>query len=320
MGRYILRRLLISIPILVVITILVFTLVEIAPGDMTGFFITDESEQYMTEEDLHALRERLGLNDPPPIRYIKWLGRIIQGDFGFSYVESTPVRELLWTRMKNTLILMGAGLAIGVIFGIPAGVFTAIRQYSFIDFFLSGLSFIGLSMPAFISGILAMYIFAVKLNWFPAGGMYTPATEKTIGDLLFHLFLPAFILAIMNMARNMRYTRFSMLEVLNQDYVITATAKGMKRWVVINRHALRNALIPVITIVGLSIPNLVVGAVFLETIFTWPGMGKLYYTAIVARDYPVIMGANLMIAIFVLAANLITDITYALADPRVRYE
>lgn len=320
MGRYILRRLLISIPILFVITILVFTLVEIAPGDMTGFFITDESEQYMTEVDLHALRERLGLNDPPPIRYFKWLGRIIQGDFGFSYVESTPVRELLLIRMKNTLILMGAGLTIGVIVGIPLGIFTALRQYSFFDFFISGLSFIGLSMPAFISGIIGMYIFAVKLQWFPAGGMYTPATEKTIGDLLHHLFLPAFILAIMNIARNMRYTRFSMLEVLNQDYVITATAKGMKRWVVINRHALRNALIPVITIIGLSIPGLVVGAVFLETIFTWPGMGKLYYTAVVARDYPVIMGANLMIAIFVLVANLITDITYALVDPRVRYE
>jgi len=320
MGRYILRRLLISIPVLFVVTILVFALVEIAPGDMASFFISDETVQYMTEVDLEALRERLGLNDPAPVRYFKWLGKIIQGDFGFSYVESLPVRELLLARMKNTLILMGAGLTIGVIVGIPAGIFVALRQYSFLDFSLSGLSFIGLSMPAFISGIIGMYIFAVKLHWFPAGGMYTPATEKTLGDLLHHLFLPAFILAIMNIARNMRYTRFSMLEVLNQDYVVTATAKGMKRWVVINRHALRNALIPVITIIGLSIPNLVVGAVFLETIFTWPGMGKLYYTAVVARDYPVIMGANLIIAFFVLAANLITDITYALVDPRVRYE
>jgi len=260
------------------------------------------------------------LNDPSPVRYFKWLGKIAQGDFGFSYVESQPVRELLFARMKNTLILMGAGLSLGIIIGIPVGVFIALRQYSFFDYTISSLSFVGLSMPAFIAGIIGMYIFAVKLRWFPAGGMYTPAVEKTLGDLLHHLFLPAFILAIMNMARNMRYTRFSMLEVLNQDYVVTATAKGMKRWVVINRHALRNALIPVITIIGLSIPNLVVGAVFLETIFTWPGMGRLYYSAIIARDYPVIMGANLIIAIFVLAANLITDVTYALVDPRVRYE
>jgi len=320
MGRYILRRILISIPVLFVVTVLVFTLVEIAPGDMVSFFITDETEDYMTEADLEALRERLGLNDPSPVRYFKWLGKIAQGDFGFSYVESQPVRELLFARMKNTLILMGAGLSLGIIIGIPVGVFIALRQYSFFDYTISSLSFVGLSMPAFIAGIIGMYIFAVKLRWFPAGGMYTPAVEKTLGDLLHHLFLPAFILAIMNMARNMRYTRFSMLEVLNQDYVVTATAKGMKRWVVINRHALRNALIPVITIIGLSIPNLVVGAVFLETIFTWPGMGRLYYSAIIARDYPVIMGANLIIAIFVLAANLITDVTYALVDPRVRYE
>lgn len=320
MGRYILRRILISIPVLFMVTILVFTLVEIAPGDMTSFFITEETEQYLTEADLEAMREKFGLNDPAPVRYFKWFGRIIQGDFGFSYIESYPVRELIWARMKNTLILMGAGLAIGIIVGIPAGVFVALRQYSFLDFSLSGLSFVGLSMPAFISGIIGMYIFAVKLHWFPAGGMYTPAVKKTLGDLLHHLFLPAFILAIMNGARIMRYTRFSMLEVLNQDYVVTATAKGMKRLAVINRHALRNALIPVITIIGLSVRNLVVGAVFLETIYTWPGMGKLYYAAVVSRDYPVIMGANLVIAVLVLAANLLTDITYALVDPRVRYE
>jgi peptide/nickel transport system permease protein len=320
MGRYILRRIFISIPVLFVVTILVFTLVEIAPGDMVSFFITDETEEYMTEADLEALRERLGLNDPAPVRYFKWLGKMAQGDFGYSYVESTPVRELLLMKMKNTLILMSAGLTIGVIVGVPVGIFISLRQYSFLDFSISGLSFVGLSMPAFISGIIGMYIFAIKLHWFPAGGMYTPAVEKTLGDLLHHLFLPAFILSIMNIARNMRYTRFSMLEVLNQDYVVTATAKGMKRWVVINRHALRNALIPVITIIGLSMRNLVVGAVFLETIYTWPGMGRLYYSAIVARDYPVIMGANLIIAVFVLAANLLTDIAYALVDPRVRYE
>jgi len=178
MGRYILRRLLISIPVLFVVTILVFALVEIAPGDMASFFISDETVQYMTEVDLEALRERLGLNDPAPVRYFKWLGKIIQGDFGFSYVESLPVRELLLARMKNTLILMGAGLTIGVIVGIPAGIFVALRQYSFLDFSLSGLSFIGLSMPAFISGIIGMYIFAVKLHWFPAGGCIRPQQKK----------------------------------------------------------------------------------------------------------------------------------------------
>ncbi len=319
MGRYILRRILINIPILFAVTVLVFTLVEIAPGDMVDFFINDENEQYMTEEALHEMRERLGLNDPAPVRYVKWMGRLAQGDFGFSYIESHPVADLLWRRMGNSLILMGTGLALGIILGIPLGVFTALRQYSFADFALSGFSFVGLSVPAFISGIVGMYIFAVKLNWFPAGGMRTPGVEA-LGDLLHHLILPGVILAIMHMARIMRYTRFSMLEVLNQDYVLTATAKGMRRRVVINRHALRNALLPVITVIGLSIPQLVVGAVFLETIYTWPGMGTLYYDAVISRDFPIIMGANLVIAVMVLAANLLTDIAYSVVDPRISYE
>jgi peptide/nickel transport system permease protein len=319
MGSYILRRILINIPVLIVVTILVFILIEIAPGDMVDFFITDESEQYLTEADYVALREKLGLNDPAPVRYIKWVGELVQGNLGFSYIEAYPVSDLLWSSMKNSILLMGAGLIMGIVFGIPLGIYTALRQYSKADFLLSGLSFVGLSMPAFISGIIGMYIFAVKLNWVPAGGMRTPG-ENNIWDLLHHLILPGFILATMHMARIMRYTRFSMLEVLNQDYVLTATAKGMKRSVVINRHALRNALLPVVTVIGLSIPQLIVGAVFLETIYTWPGMGKLYYGAVVSRDYPVIMGANLIIAIMVLASNLLTDIAYSMVDPRIQYE
>jgi peptide/nickel transport system permease protein len=319
MGQYILRRVLISLPVLLLVTIIIFTLVELAPGDMADFFITDETEQYMSEADMIALRERLGLNDPAPVRYVKWLGRLAQGDLGYSFVKSRPVSELLVTRMQNTLILMGAGLFLGIVVGIPLGVFTALRQYSIADFSLTGLSFLGISMPAFIAGIIGMYIFAVKLHWFPAGGMRTPG-ENSLQDLLYHLILPASILAISYIARNMRYTRFSMLEVLNQDYVVTAKAKGLKPRVVINRHALRNALIPIITIIGLSIPSLVVGAVFLETIYTWPGMGSLYYSAIIARDFPVIIGANLIIAIMVIGANLVTDIAYGIADPRVRYD
>ena len=319
MGQYILRRILISIPVLFAVTVMIFILVEIAPGDMADFFITDEAEQFLSEEDIYAVREKLGLNDPAPVRYVKWVGRLAQGDFGFSFVESRPVSELLVTRMKNSMILMGAGLLIGILVGLPLGIYTALRQYSIADFTLTGLSFLGISMPAFIAGIIGMYIFAVKLGWFPAGGMHTPGNHS-LRDLLYHLILPASILAIGHIARNMRYTRFSMLEVLNQDYVVTAKAKGLKQSVVINRHALRNALIPIITVIGISIPSLVVGAVFLETIYTWPGMGSLYYKAVIARDFPVIMGANLLIAIMVIAANLVTDIAYGIADPRVRFD
>lgn len=319
MGRYVVRRILINIPILLVITILVFVMVEITPGDMADYFLTEETMAYMTEEDIAQLRERLGLNDPPVIRYFKWMGNILQGNFGFSFVESYPVGDLLVERLKNSLILMAAGMIIAVIVGIPLGVYTALKQYSIPDFVLTGLSFVGISMPAFISGIMGMYIFAVKLQWVPAGGMRTPSVF-TLLDLLYHLALPAAILGIMHGSRFMRYQRFSMLEVLNADYVVTATSKGLKRRFVIGRHALRNALIPVVTMIGLTLSQFVAGAVFLETIFGWPGMGRLYYRAVVSRDYPVIMGANLVIAIFVLSANLVTDITYALIDPRVRYE
>jgi peptide/nickel transport system permease protein len=319
MGRYIFRRILINIPILIVITMLVFTLIELAPGDMVDYFLTEESISRLTEEDIYEMREKLGMNDPVPIRYLKWMGKILQGDFGFSYVKSYPINELLWTRMKNSAILMGTGLLLAVLVGIPLGIYTALRQYSVIDFLLTGLSFVGLSMPAFISGIIGLYIFAVKLKWVPASGMRTPMVNTT-EDLLRHLILPATILAIMHGAQFMRYQRFSMLEVLNQDYVVTARAKGMRRRIVNNRHALRNALIPVITVVGLTFSQFVAGAVFLETIFAWPGMGRLYYDAVIARDFPIIMGANLVIAAVVLLANLVTDITYAVVDPRVRYE
>jgi peptide/nickel transport system permease protein len=318
MGSYLLRRILISIPVLLMITVIVFALVEIAPGDMLDFFLTDDAIAHMTEQDISVMRERLGLNDSAPVRYFKWLGKIVKGDLGFSMVENEPVREILARRMKNSLILMGAGLIISIIVGIPLGVFMARRQYTFWDFSLTGVSFVALSMPAFIAGIIGMYFFAVKIKIFPAGGMYSPVGDKGLGDLLFHLVLPASILSLMHIARNMRYTRFSMLEVLNQDYVITARAKGMRERIVVYRHALRNALIPVITVIGMSIPTVVVGAVFLETIFNWPGMGRLYYNAVLARDFPIVMGANLFIAVIVLAANLIVDVIYSLIDPRVR--
>ena len=318
MGSYILRRILISIPVIFMITIIVFSLVEIAPGDMLDFFLTDDAIANMTEEDIFEMRERLGLNDPPPIRYIKWLGNVLQGDLGFSIVEKEPVAEILVRRMNNSLILMGSGLIISIIVGIPLGVFLARHQYSFWDFSLTGLSFIALSMPAFVAGIVGMYFFAIKIPIFPAGGMYSPLGSRGPGDLLYHLILPAFILSMMYIARNMRYTRFSMLDVLNQDYVVTARAKGMKERVVVYRHALRNALIPVVTVIGLSIPMVIVGAVFLETIFNWPGMGRLYYKAVLARDFPIVMGANLFIAVIVLVSNLVVDIVYSIIDPRVR--
>jgi len=319
-GRYILRRIIISIPILFLITIIVFSLIQIAPGDVADYFLTESVVSTMTPKQIFEMKKKMGLTDPAPIQYIKWLGRTAKGDLGYSFVQAEPVSKILFTRMKNTLILMGTALLLAIIIGIPLGVFISLRQYSFWDFGLTGLSFISLSMPAFVAGIIGIYLFAVVLPIFPTGGLYSPLGSRNIIDLLYHLALPSFILAMMTMARLMRYTRFSMLEVIKDDYVVTARAKGMKRRIIIYRHALPNALIPVVTVIGLSVPGIVVGAVFLETIFAWPGMGMLYYQAVLARDYPIVMGANLVIAVTVLIANLITDIVYALIDPRVRYE
>lgn len=320
MARYILRRLLISIPIIFMITIIVFALVEIAPGDMADYFLNDEAIQHMDEEDIQAVRESLGLDASAPTRYIRWLGRLMQGDLGYSFIRNEDVMELLTRRIKNSIILMGSGLFIAVVVGIILGVFVSLRQYSVWDNALTGLSFIGISMPAFIAGIIGLYIFAIKIPLFPSGGMYATRGDRGVLDLLWHLVLPAVILSIMHAARIMRYTRFSMLEVIKQDYIVTAEAKGMRRRIIVYRHALKNALIPVITIIGLSVPMVIVGAIFLETIYNWPGMGTLYHRAVLSRDYPIIMGANLFIAITVLAANLLVDIIYAIADPRVRYE
>ncbi|WP_119070783.1 ABC transporter permease [Aggregatilinea lenta] len=320
MGGYVIRRLLISIPVLFLVTFLVFTLIEIAPGDVVDYFISPESMQYTTEADIQRLRERTGLDQPFLVRYGKWLGHLAQGDLGYSFVESKPVGGLIVDHMKNTLPLMGAAWLMGIVFGITLGVFVGLRQYSVWDFSLTGFSFLGLSIPAFISGILGLYIFSVRLGWFPAGGMRTAGGESSLSDSLYHLVLPATTLALMDIARNMRYMRFSMLEVLNQDYITTARAKGLRPRLVNYRHAMRNALLPVVTVTGMSLPQLVAGAVFIETIYSWRGMGTLYLNAVSGRDYPVIMGVNLVFAVMVLGANLLTDIVYSIVDPRVRFE
>jgi peptide/nickel transport system permease protein len=320
MGTYILRRILINIPVLLLVTMLIFILVEIAPGDMADYFITDESLQYLNAADIEALRESLGLNDAPPIRYFKWLGRIIRGDLGFSFIEKENVNQLLLRRMGNSSYLMFFAFVISLAIGIPVGIFIALRQYSIADFTITGLSFVAISMPSFVAGILGIYFFAVKLPIFPAGGMYRALGNRSFGDLLYHLVLPGTTLALMHLARNIRYTRISMLDVLKQDYIVTARAKGLGRNATIYKHALRNALIPIVTIVGIVFTQLIVGAVYMETIYNWPGLGRLYYNAINSRDYPVIMGANLVIALLVLTVNLLVDILYSVIDPRIRYK
>jgi peptide/nickel transport system permease protein len=318
MLKYLVRRILISIPVLIAVTIIVFGLTELAPGDMIDYFISSEAQ--MTPEQLQVMRERFGLDQPVTTRYVSWLGSVVRGDLGFSFVEGRPVAELVGRRLSASLLLVGTALAIGVIVGIPLGVFTALRQYSIADFFLTGVSFLGISMPAFIAGIFGLYIFSITLGWFPSGGMRPVDRNPTLGDSIYYLILPSCILSLQYVASYMRYTRFSMLEVIRSDYITTARAKGLRERGVVWRHMVPNAILPVITVIGFSIPNLVVGAVFTETVFSWPGMGTLYRNAVQGRDVPLLMGMNLVIALVVLVGNILTDLIYALVDPRIRYE
>ncbi len=317
MTLYIIRRLLINIPVLLGITIIVFALFAFIPGDPVSYYINPEMGTNPAQ--IAILRQQLGLDQPLPIRYLHWLGQTLTGDLGYRTKNGDAVAAAIWLRLQATVLLAGTALLIGLFVGVGLGVFTALRQYSAWDYALSGLSFIGVSMPAFILGIFGLYLFSLQIPLFPAGGMMTIGQPSSPWDTLYHLALPAVLLSLGYIAVFMRQTRFSMLEALHQDYVRTARAKGLRESRVINVHTLRNALLPVVTAIGLNIPSLFVGTVFIETIFSWPGMGTLYLDAVQSRDFPLIMGLNLVTATMVLLVNLITDVTYAFVDPRIHY-
>ncbi|MCK6576862.1 MAG: ABC transporter permease [Anaerolineae bacterium] len=318
MQKYILRRILIGIPVFFAITVIIFGLIEIAPGDITDYFIRPELN--MTDEAKDEIRIRFGLDQPVMVRYGNWMLNVLRGDLGYRYTNGQPVGATIIQRLSATVLLAGTALAIGATIGVALGVFTALRQYSAWDFLLTGASFLGISIPSFVAGIIILFIFSINLGWFPAGGMRPVDREPTLLTTIHHLALPALVLSLAPIANFMRYTRFSMLEVIRADYVRTARGQGLRDRRITWRHSFPNALLPVITLLGLSLPSLVVGAVFTETIFSWPGMGTLYLEAVNGRDVPLLMGMNLVIALVVLGANLLTDLAYGLADPRIRYD
>lgn len=317
MGRYIQRRLLITIPILIAITAIIFGLLQLTPGDPLDAYLSPDV--VLSKEQRASARRDLGLDRPAPIRYLFWLRETARGNLGYRIKTGEPVGVVIKQRIVPTLSLMGLGLLIGITTGIFLGVISAVKQYSFLDFLLTILAFLGASTPAFFAGLLGLYVFSLRLGWFPAGGVSTPGQPESFGDRLYHIILPALILSIFQISSIMRYTRSAMLGVLRQDYIRTAQAKGLSQRAAIGVHALRNALIPIVTVVGATIPGLVGGAVFLESIFSWPGMGTLYLDAIAGRDYPLIMGMTFIIATVILVANLLTDLAYAFIDPRIRY-
>ncbi len=317
MLHYGLRRLVIGIGMLVALSMLVFVLLRLTPGDPIDAYIDPSTP--LSPAAMADLRERLGLDRPLPLQYVGWLLQALQGNLGYSVKRlDQPVLTLVLSRIGPTVLLMGSALIMAIVAGIAAGVIGAVRRNSVTDISLSVLALAGISSPAFLSALLGLYIFAVRLGWLPSGGMLTPGEDFSIGDLLWHLILPASLLAIAQAALIMRYMRASLLEVLNQDYVRTARAKGVFEFWVIVKHALRNALLPVVTVIGSTIGLAIGGAIFVESVFNWPGMGLLLVDAVTSRDYPVIMGATLVIGACVIIVNLLTDLAYAMIDPRIK--
>lgn len=318
MTTYILRRILISLPIILGVTIIVFLLASMMPGDAVMAMISSDTP---LEADLIKLRQgQLGLDLPLHEQYFRWLSNLAHGNLGFSFQTAEPVARMIVSRIPATLELMGLSLLISVFLGILLGTVSALKQYSAVDYGLTLFGFAGISIPDFFLGMILIFVFALKLKLFPTSGMVTAGTEFSWADNLRHLFLPALALALVRTSTFMRYTRAAVLEVINDDYVRTARAKGMTELVVVSRHILRNALIPVITVIGVSLTVLFAGSVIIETIFQWPGIGMMFISAISLRDSPVIMGYVLVSAFVVLIANLLTDVAYSWVDPRIRYE
>ncbi|HET6320268.1 MAG TPA: ABC transporter permease [Chloroflexota bacterium] len=320
MYRWLVRRLLISIPVLLGITILSFVFVRLAPGDPVRMMINPEYLAGNAEEYIALRRAELGLDRPLPVQYLAWVGEVARGNLGYSFFDRRPVGDILKERIVPTIELMGTALLLALAVGIPIGLVAAIRQYSTFDYASAVISLATISTPSFFLGLAAIYIFSLKLNLLPTSGMFTAGAPPSLGDYLYHLILPATILGLNLAGPFVRYARSSLLEVIRQDYLTTARAKGLAGRVVVLRHAFPNALIPLITVVGIQIPALFAGAVIIEQIFSWPGMGQMALASITQRDYPVLMGFILVTAVLVLLSNLIADIAYAVVDPRIRLQ
>jgi peptide/nickel transport system permease protein len=309
---YFLRRLLHGVAVLVVVSVAIFVIVHAAPGGPALLNQPDTDPAVARE-----MRGLLGLDDPLPVQYGRWLRNALAGNFGRSYQHSLPTLWLVAERIPNTLLLSGTALVLAVVLAVPLGTISAVYRYSWLDYVATVVAFAGVSVPIFWLAILLIIVFSVQLGWLPSSGMVTVGTSFAMGDLLAHTVMPALVLATFPLAQLTRYVRSNMVDVLAQDYIRTARAKGLPELSLLARHALRNALIPMLTVLGVLVPRLLGGAVITETIFAWPGLGRLAVDAAVTRDYPVIMGVTLLVSGLVVVSNLVTDLLYGVVDPRV---
>jgi peptide/nickel transport system permease protein len=313
---FILRRLLSVVPVLLIITFATFFLMQLLPG---GPLAAYENNPEISQKDIERLRHEMGLDRPVHVQYWSWLKNFARGDWGYSFTTKRPVLSEIWDRLPNTLYLTGISLLVALIIAIPAGIISATRQYSVFDHITTTLAYIGRSMPVFYSGLLLIIVFSIWLRWLPSGGMQTLGKEFSVIDSLRHLFLPVLSLSTLIAAKYVRFLRTSMLEVIHLDYIRTAAAKGVSERVIIYKHAFRNAAIPLVTVVAIDLPVLFAGALFTETIYSWPGMGRLFVDAATRFDYSVVMGIVAAIAFLVVVSNLLADVVYAILDPRITY-
>jgi peptide/nickel transport system permease protein len=312
MGRYLVTRITNAVLVLFIVMTVVFLILRFAPGGPAILMADD-----ITQEQADAIRARLGLDEPVYVQYARWLGSLAQGDLGTSFSSRRPVTNMVFERLPATLLLGTSALVISLVVSIPIGIMSAVRRNSIFDYLATFVSFFGVSMPVFWIGLMAILVFSVMLGWFPSAGMQAAGG----GDLLnrlHHLVLPSVVLALPTTAEFTRYARSSMLEVLAQDYVRTARSKGLNERLVMIRHAFRNALVTNISVIGVSLPRLVGGAALTEFIFAWPGMGRLAVTSALGRDYPVVMGVTIVVAVVVVTANLLVDLLYPVLDPRIK--
>lgn len=314
MWKYVAKKILLALPVLLGITLIDYLIMCLA-GSPLDMMISPRA----TQEAVAMKAQQLGLDQPVLVQYLSWLGQLFQGNLGYSYKSYQPVAQMIGSQIAPTLLLMGVSLVLGLLIAVPAGIYSAIHRYKKRDFAVVTASFLGSSIPGFFLALILIYVFNVRLGWLPSSGMYTPGTGGDWWDVTRHLIMPALVLAVSVAGGNIRYIRSAMLEILEMDYLRTAKAKGLGRFLVINKHALRNALLPIVTMIGMQIPTLFGGAVIIEQIFSWPGLGLVTMNAITGRDYPVIMGVCLLSAVVVQVSNLLTDIVYALVDPTIKY-
>ena len=322
MSKYFIKRILTMIPVFIGLSIIIFTLINLAPGDPYSNIV--EGQINFSAEDKEEALKAMGYYDPIYVKYTKWVGKVIKGDLGTSIRYNEPVSNIIGRRISNTFLLSIITLILTTLIAIPLGIISSVSRNSIKDKILTILAFIGISIPGFFIALLIVKIFAVDLKWFPISGMSTIDKDyvglKKFFDITKHMVLPILSMTIIEVASLMRYTRSVMIDVFSENYIKAARAKGLSEKIVIYKHSFRNALIPIVTLLSMSLGYIFTGTILIETIFVWPGMGTLFYQSISNRDYPVVMGCAVIFSASILIANLLSDFVYCLVDPRIRFK